>query len=423
MVRLCAVEKDVVSIELRVDISGAMLEAEEKIQEALNAAGSLATEEALKRFDTDGTAIVTGPVKWTSKGQEEKMYQSPYGPVVVARHVYQTSAGGKTYCPLERDARIVVSSTPRFARMVSHKAAHNPTTVVQQDLAENHGRAISRTFVHDLADAVGAIAQAKEEDWRYETPKMEGEIASVAIGMDGSCMFICEEGWREAMTGTISLYDRAGKRRHTTYVGATPEHGKASFTERMEREIAHVKRQYPQAKYVGIADGARCNWDFLERHTDRQVLDFWHAAQYLGGAAQAMFPRNAAERERWLEDRCHDLKHYPGAVDRVIAEMEEGMTQKGSAAAQEAIQGAVAYFRRHRHQMDYADYRIDHLPIGSGVTEAACKTLIKHRLCASGMKWRERGAGMILSLRALVLTDQRWDQFWSKISRYGFAMA
>lgn len=423
MVRLCPVERDVVTLEVRVDISGAMLDAEERIQEALNEAGMVATQEALKRFDTDGTALLTGPIKWTSKGQEEKIYQSPYGAVAVARHGYQTSAGGKTYCPLDREARIVVSSTPRFARMVSHKVAHNPITVVQQDLKQNHGRPLSRTFIHEITDAVGAIAQAREEDWRYETPKLDCAIASVAIGMDGSCMFIGDEGWREAMTGTIALYDAAGKRRRTIYIGATPEHGKASFIERMEREIAHVKRPYPKARYVGIADGAKCNWDFLERHTDIQVLDFWHAAQYLADVAQAVFPRAAAERENWLENRCHDLKHYPGAADRLIQEMEETLPRHCPKAAREPMQNAAAHFRRHRHQMDYADYRIDRLPIGSGVTEAACKTLVKHRLGASGMRWKERGAGIVLSLRALVLTDQRWDQFWHKINRYGFTLA
>lgn len=423
MVRLCSVEKDVVTLEVRVDISGAMLDAEERIQEALNEAGMLATQEALQRFDTDGAAIMTGAIKWTSKGQEEKIYQTPYGAVPVARHVYQTSAGGKTYCPLDRDARIVVHSTPRFARMVSYKVAHNPITVVQQDLEQNHGRHLSRTFIHEITDAVGAIAQAREEDWHYETPRMDCAIASVAIGMDGACMLLCEDGWREAMTGTIALYDRAGKRRHTIYIGAAPEHGRETFIARMEREIAHVKRLYPDARYVGIADGAQCNWEFLARHTDVQVLDFWHAAQHLAEVAQAAFPRAAAERENWLDARCHDLKHYPGAVGRLLKELEAGLLQRCPKAAKEPVQQAAAYFRRHRDRMDYADYRIDHLPIGSGVTEAACKTLVKHRLCASGMRWKERGAGIVLSLRALVLTDQRWDQFWHKISRYGFAWA
>ena len=72
--------------------------------------------------------------------------------------------------------------------------------------------------------------------------------------------------------------------------------------------------------------------------------------------------------------------------------------------------------------MNYARYRAQNYPIGSGVTEAACKTLVKQRLCSSGMKWVERGARIVLSLRALVLTNERWSQFWSKINQKGFAI-
>ena len=73
--------------------------------------------------------------------------------------------------------------------------------------------------------------------------------------------------------------------------------------------------------------------------------------------------------------------------------------------------------------MRYAKYRAANYPIGSGVTEAACKTLVKQRLCQSGMRWKEKGASVVLSLRALVLTEQRWDQFWSKVNQYGFPVA
>ncbi|HZC03612.1 MAG TPA: hypothetical protein VE844_20360 [Gammaproteobacteria bacterium] len=86
----------------------------------LNEAGCMATGEALKRFDTDGSAILIGGVKWTSKGEEPNYYQTPYGEVEVLRHVYQTSAGGKTFCPLEREARIVVTlprGLPRWFRI------------------------------------------------------------------------------------------------------------------------------------------------------------------------------------------------------------------------------------------------------------------------------------------------------------------
>jgi hypothetical protein len=171
--KLIAVEGDTVRIELNIKLSRSMLESEETILNALNEAGCIATGEALKRFDTDGSAILIGGMKWTSKGEEPKYYQTPYGEVEVLRHVYQTSAGGKTFCPLERDARIVVTSTPRFAKVVAHKFACGGSTQVESDLAENHGRHVARSYLQNLADAVGSIVQAKEETWHYATPALD----------------------------------------------------------------------------------------------------------------------------------------------------------------------------------------------------------------------------------------------------------
>lgn len=76
-----------------------------------------------KYFDTDGSAIVIGDTKLTSKGEVPKAYQTPYGEVEVSRHVYQPARGGKTYCPLEREGRIVITATPRLAQLVSSKFA------------------------------------------------------------------------------------------------------------------------------------------------------------------------------------------------------------------------------------------------------------------------------------------------------------
>ena len=70
--------------------------------------------------------------------------------------------------------------------------------------------------------------------------------------------------------------------------------------------------------------------------------------------------------------------------------------------------------------MGYAAYRERQYPIGSGVTEAGCKTPVKQRFFRSGMRWRERGVKTVMSLRELVLTSERWEQFWRKLNRHGF---
>jgi hypothetical protein len=155
------------TLQVKVPYNDSMLDFEETLQQRLNEAGVVATAEALKQFDTDGSPISVGSTKLTSKGQVEKDYQTPYGVATVARHVYQSSQGGPTYCPLDRDARIIVSSTPRFAKVISHKYAESSSPRVQLDLEENHGRAVSRCLIQDIADAVAAVVLAKEEDWSY----------------------------------------------------------------------------------------------------------------------------------------------------------------------------------------------------------------------------------------------------------------
>ena len=411
-----------VTIQVEVELNDSMLDCEEAIQSAVNEAGNLATEEALRGFDTDGSPIQVGNTTLYSKGKEAKAYQTPYGEIDVERHVYQSSQGGKTHCPLERDARIVVTSTPRFAKQISYKYAHASSGTVVEDLAQNHGRSVSRSFVQNVAEAVGGIAQAREESWRYRVPKLPQPVQAVAIGVDGTCMLMCEEEYKVAMVGTISLYGTDGTRMHTTYIGATPQHGKEKFFDRMQREIERTKSLYPNARRMGIADGASDNWTFLEPHTQDQVLDFWHTTSYLRKASKAAC-RRQKDREAWMDDRCHRLKHRQGAAKRLLREMESIDRAKLSNPIKEGLDEAVTYFRNHLHQMKYSKYVAEDLPIGSGVTEAGCKTIVKGRLCGSGMKWKQDGAGIVLSLRTLTHTDGRWEQFWSKINQYGFAIA
>jgi hypothetical protein len=409
---------DRIKIEVTIDLSGSMLEAEESILRGVNAVGDVATAEALKRFDADGDPIVIGDAKWYSKGKLSKIYNTPYGVISVERHVYQRAEGGKTYCPMEDGGRIIRKSTPRFAKIVSHKFAHGAATQVMEDLAQNHGRPCLKATLQDLATHVGTVAQAKEESWSYATPELTGKVATVGIGIDGTCMLICDQKWREAMTGSLSLYDRRGERLHTIYLGAAPEYGKETFFGRMEREIDHVKSLYPNAAFVGIADGAQSNWDFLGPHIDEQVLDFYHATQYLARAASVIC-KDEEQRQQWLDEQCHNLKHKHRAASRILRQLEQAASGKLTADHRKDLQECIRYFGNHLHQMHYARYIEKGMPIGSGVTEAACKTLVKQRLCCSGMRWSPEGAQIILSLRALALTESRWEQFWQKINQYG----
>ena len=414
---------DEVTVEVTVRLNSSLLEMEATIQEASNAVGCCLTEEALKRFDTEGSPIRVGEIKLTARGRDPKEYQTPYGVVAIERYVYQSSRGGRIYCPLEHRARIVRGATPLFASQISHKYAQLNVRAVKTDLEQNHGRKVAASYIQHVAEWVGNIATAKEEDWEYEIPVLKSAIATVAVSLDGAMIPMADsEGYREAMAGTLSFYDYEGERQHTIYLAAAPEYGKNEFKQRMEREIARAKQHFPEAQYLGIADGAATNWSFLEQHTDRQLIDFFHATEYVGKIAQALYPqrRDQDKRTRWQHEHCRKLKSDPDALDVLIDEAARLSPRRTlSQQVRDGVVSAWTYFTNHRHQMDYPGFTAEGLPIGSGVTEAACKSLVKQRLCASGMRWKNKGAKVVLSLRALTNTAGRWAQFWQKIDQFG----
>jgi hypothetical protein len=104
-------------------------------------------------------------------------------------------------------------------------------------------------------------------------------------------MPVVNEAYKEAMCGTIALYDQAGERVHTEYLGTMPEAGKATFAQRFTTRVDRVKARYPKALHVCLGDGAQWNGEFFATHYPEAVwvLDFYHAATHLHTAAEAIF--------------------------------------------------------------------------------------------------------------------------------------
>ena len=103
--------------------------------------------------------------------------------------------------------------------------------------------------------------------------------------------------------------------------------------------------------------------------------------------------------------------------------MEEKSDLKLKKSNKEKLKSAITYFTNNESRMTYPSNTENNLPIGSGVIEAACKTIVKSRLCRSGMKWKNKGVKIVLSLRAMIKTDGKWQHFWNKIDQYGVPKA
>ncbi|MDB4589746.1 hypothetical protein OAE15_01385 [Verrucomicrobiales bacterium] len=148
-----------------------MLESELNLQTASNDANALASGECLKRFDTDGSPIEMGGRTLTSKRQAEKTYQSPYGPVSVPRHVYQSSWGGATYCPLEVAARSVRTATPLLAKQAAFKLGIMNSNAAIKDLRQ-FGRTFARSYFQKLgADSLRSLMRNRTTGNTSRRPK------------------------------------------------------------------------------------------------------------------------------------------------------------------------------------------------------------------------------------------------------------
>jgi hypothetical protein len=398
------------------------LEFERESRRVLNECGLALMEHGLSSFDTEGEEIRTGGRTYTSKGRQTQTYQTSFGAREINRHVYQHSGGGRTWVPLEDRARIIGLATPHFAQLVSGSLADNSGREAQRVFAEHHQRGISLGLIQQLAAETGRLALAKEKKWSYELETPPGEVGWIVLGIDGTCAPMCEGGWKQVMVGTITLCNKAGEPLETIYIANAPEDGKATFYDRMRREVAAVKARYPAARWAGISDGARDLRAFLEEHTEVLVLDFFHLAEYVNEAAKACYG-DTEKASTWSSDALHTLKHDKGGACAVTAELKEWLDAPDgpqlTKLERATIERTVGYMEANEDRMDYPAALAAGYMIGSGVTEAACKTVVKARLCGSGMRWYENSMQQILCLRALRRSSNRWEQFWEKLDRHG----
>lgn len=141
------------------------------------------------------------------------------------------------------------------------------------------------------------------------------------------------------------------------------------------------------------------------------IVDYVHVCQYVTQLAEAIFGDGkqaavwARRMRRWLRDK-------PRGAFRVLhsaAALKELRGLRRGRAKQ--FHDAYRYLRDRLAFLDYLDYRRRGLPIGSGVTEAACKTVFAYRFKQSGMTWSIEGGQTVLELRLLRLSKV-WNSAW-----------
>jgi hypothetical protein len=187
----------------------------------------------------------------------------------------------------------------------------------------------------------------------------------------------------------------------------------------MELIMADAERRDPQHRkpLVVLLDGALGLWNLATKLFKKWkrvtfVLDIMHVVSYLWAAAHALFREGSKEGNRWVQAKLTEILR--GRVGYVIGGLRQILTkQQLRKSRRETLGKVITFFQNHRRWMRYDAYLAMGLPVGTGVVESACGSVVKHRMEGEGKRWSLDGAEAMLALRSLKKShDNDLRDYW-----------
>ena len=423
---------------------------EKDLQEATRELARVTTQWTYNHLEPAAVQALPREVEFESSSFRRLSKKTPqpvstlFGPITLRRLGYRAGpdVGEPVLFPLCRELGLVHGATPALIERVAYYQAESGATQKRTltRLRREHGVPMGVKRLRQITEFVAVAmeeqrweAQAEQVlHWLTQAQASRGRHRPVlSVGRDGITLGIrIKKGsiYEVATTGTITVYDRRGRRLGTVYLAYTPEPGQGTMSAQLTRLLQDVLRRWqgpvPRLSYVTDAGdnettyykkvlrrlrhprtGQRLQWFW--------VVDYYHASERLWTMAEALF--GVSQRSWSWARKMQKLLLKPGGVGRVLhsaAALRHRLTPTGKRLTD--FKRAYRYLQTRRKHLRYAEYRRQGLPIGSGVTEAACKTVYTQRLKLSGMRWHTAGALTILTLRVILLSGV-WDVVYERI--------
>jgi hypothetical protein len=418
---------------------------EVQLQAALRELGRIILEWTYNHLEPDDPHLMPNHFRWDGdwyrrRGKKpNRSLATLFGTITLWRYLYAPIHGiERSIFPLEIRLGLAAGrATPALAERPAHAAADSTQGTVLAGLKRDHAvpwsvatlRAVIAVTWDGMAPQFHQAQVARVLAWLEQARASRGSRKPVlAAGRDGVFVPIRgDDSSREAATATPSVYDRDGQRLGTVYLGRMPEPGQTTLSDPLTRLITDVLAQWsgplPRLAYITGAGhhpteyyeqvlkpmehpsrpGERLEWEW--------VIDFYHVCNYIHDLSETLF-RDPRQAQSWARKVCRWLKSKPNAVYRILHSAAALRSRRIVVGQTAAYEKAYGYLRDHIRHLDYTAYRRNHLPIGSGVTEAACKTVFSQRLKRSGMAWSEEGGQRIVDLRVIDLSG-----VWSPVHR------
>lgn len=394
----------------------------------------------MAKLDVDAPAVVIAGKVHRRVLRQTQTYLTAAGDVVVERTLYKdrADAAGRCVSPMELTLGVVGDFwTPRAAQQALWVVTQMTPGKAAELFDRLGGMTPSKTTLDQLPKRVAARWEGDRD--RLEAALRGGLVVpdgavSITVSLDGVLAPLEDLdvtgarhaaaadgrltkgplGYREIGCATVSFCDDQGDLLGAVRFARAPEAHKTALKKSLAAEVTAILARRPALRLMKVADGVADNWAFL---TDAlpagdEAIDFFHATEHLHAAIAAAYGDGTRETTFRYETLRDTLRDTVGGVETVIRALAYLATKYPQ---RDVIRKARNYFRTHRRRMQYATLTAQGLMIGSGVVEAACKTLVTQRLKNSGMRWSADGAQAILTPRGWDQSD-RFDEAWALVA-------
>jgi hypothetical protein len=441
-----------------------------EVQRLLHEVGRGLMVEVLQRADVKEPVVEVLGERWGNRRETVGTYTTMFGDIEVPRGTFQKGGGGRVVIPLELRLGIVEKRyTPQAARVLTRAIALMTAEDAEGLLAETGVVTVSKSTLHRVPHAISARYELRKQqinDELRESEEVPDAAVTVQVSMDGvmvpqdgehakqrgrktdapqaprheqrygampgdaPCDNDDHEGraWHEACVGTVSYWDADGEHLKTLYVARMPESGKGTVADELEGELCVAIGERPDLHVCFAADGNPTQWQLLASigsqlppklsNEATWLLDFYHCAGYLERAANAVYEDSPATARITASNWGEQLKELDDGALRVLKAMRYQRDRLPSGARRDIIETCIGFLANQaRHgRLEYAQARRRHCPIGTGVVEAAAKTVVNVRMKRAGARFSQHGGQTVMLFRTAILSD-RFDRLSSCLER------
>jgi hypothetical protein len=356
---------------------------------------------------------------------EPRQYITSLGEMKIERAYYNHGVCHCGWVPLDERLGLGASElSPLVQEMVSYLGGFMPFARAQYYLSRYQGVHISHDLVNDTTVMAGQALKEKQEEeirrvWQTsELPECEAKTPPkrLYVSADGINYLLPDGQGKEIKVAAVyETEERRNKKGEIDIHAVDIEYVVATDPETLARAayLTAVKRGAELAEEITIlGDGASWIWNritpMFPKHKTTEVLDFYHASEYIWDAGNAVWGQETEKAKDWGEKQCHTLKHDgPDGVLQALRTLCPADT-----SLPESLTKAITYFENQGHRMNYPTYVQQGLQIGSGSAESAVKQVVGARINQAGMRWASEHAEAVAHVRAAILSN-RWDNFWS----------